>query len=198
VNHPYLPIGLKVTTIGLAVTGILLAVVPTLALSRHPVPVWAAFLLLGSPVALTVGAGLIPPPMSDDDTGPALYAAFAALPLAVVCLALLRRHRARRPGRTVAVWTALAVAAVPGTVPAVVVGGLLLMFVPNLVFDIDGSGYSFDGLSYVPGTATLLLPLAALAAMRIDGAAGPAQRRDPAPDPVPLTESARTPVAGRP
>ncbi|WP_212987991.1 hypothetical protein [Actinoplanes auranticolor] len=197
VNHPYLPIGLKVTTIGLAVTGILLAVVPALALSRRPVPTWAALLLLGSPVAVTVGAGLIPPPMSDDDTGAALYAAFAALPLAVVCLALLRRHRTRNRGRTAAVWTALAVAAVPGTVPAVVVGGLLLAFVPNLVFDIDGSGYSFDGLSYVPGTATLLLPLAALAAIRIDGAPGPAQPRDPAPGPVPRAESARTPVAGR-
>jgi hypothetical protein len=110
----------------------------------------------------------------------------------------LRRHRARGRGRTAALWAALAVAALPGTLLAFVVGGLLLAFVPNLVFDIDGSGYSFDGLSYVPGTATLLLPLAALAAARIDGAPGRARASDPAPvpDPVPPAPSARTPVAG--
>jgi hypothetical protein len=198
VNHPYLPLGLKVTTIGLAVAGILLAVVPALALSRRPVPAWAAVLLLGSPVVLTVAAGLIPPPLSDDDTGPAAYAAFLALPLAVGCLALLRRHRARGRGRTAALWAGLAVAALPGTLLAFVVGGLPLMFVPNLVFDIDGSGYSFDGLSFVPGTATLLLPLAALAAARIDGAPGPARPSGPppAPDPAPPARSTRTPVAG--
>jgi hypothetical protein len=71
----------------------------------------------------------------------------------------------------------------------VAVGGLLLTFVPNLVFDIDGSGYSFDGLSFVPGAATLMLPLAALAAARVDGAPGSAGRRglppDPGPDPDP-------------
>jgi hypothetical protein len=198
VNHPYLPIGLKVTTIGLAVAGILLAVVPALALSRRPVPTWAAVLLLGAPIVVTVGAGLIPPPLSDDDTGPAAYAAFIALPLAVGCLALLRRHRARGRGRTAALWAGLAVAALPGTLLAFLAGGLLLFFVPNLVFDIDGSGYSFDGLSYVPGTATLLLPLAALAAARIDGAPGPARPSNPppVPDPVPPVASARTPVAG--
>jgi hypothetical protein len=198
VNHPFLPVGLKVTTIGLAVTGLLLAVVPALALSRRPVPGWAAVLLLVAPVALTVTAGLIRPPMSEDDTGPATLAAFAGLPLAVACLALLRRHRERRRGRTVALWTALAVAAVPGTVLAFLAGGLLLMFVPNLVFDIDGSGYSFDGLSFVPGTATLLLPLAALAAARLDGGPGPDRQPGPAPapGPVPPAELTGSPVAG--
>ena len=186
VNHPFLPIGLKVTTIGLAVAGILLALVPTLALSRRPVPVWAAILLVVAPVAVTVGAGLVPPPMSEDDNGPAALAAFAGLPLAVVCLALLRRHRARGRGRTAAMWTALSVAAVPGTVLVVATGGLLLVFVPELVFDIDGGGYSFDGLSFVPGAATLMLPLAARAAARIDGAPGDARRSDPAPDPGPV------------
>jgi hypothetical protein len=53
VNHPFLPIGLTVTTIGLAVAGMLLAIVPTLALSRRPVPVWAAILLVVAPIALT-------------------------------------------------------------------------------------------------------------------------------------------------
>jgi hypothetical protein len=198
VNHPFLPVGLKVTTIGLAVAGLLLAVVPALALSRRPVPGWAAILLLVVPVALTVTAGLIPPPMSEDDTGPAALAAFAGLPLAVACLALLRRHRERRRGRTVALWTALAVAAAPGTVLAFLAGGILLMFVPNLVFDIDGSGYSFDGLSFVPGTATLLLPLAALAAARLDGGPDPDRQPGPAPapDPVPPAELTGTPVAG--
>ncbi|GAB1693581.1 hypothetical protein [Krasilnikovia sp. M28-CT-15] len=196
VNHPFLPIGLKVTTIGLAVAGMLLAIVPALALSRRPVPVWAAALLVVAPVVLTVWAGLTPPPLSEDDTGPGAFAALAALPLAVVCLALLRKHRARRPHRTVAVWAALAVAALPGTILIVAGGGLLLTFVPNLVFDIDGSGYSFDGLSFVPGAATLMLPLAALAAARIDGASGDARERGPSPDsgPVPTPESAGTSV----
>jgi hypothetical protein len=192
VNHPFLPAGLIVTTIGVAVAGLLLATVPALALSRRPVPLWAAVLLVATPVALTVGFGLIPPPLSDDDTGPAAFAAFLALPLAVGCLALLRRHRERRPGRTVAVWTALSVAALPGTVLMIAAGGLLLIFVPNLAFGIDGSGYSFDGLSFVPGAATLMLPLAALAAARIDGVSGPAGRADlpPDPDPVPAPGSA--------
>lgn len=186
VNHPFLPIGLTVTTIGLAVAGMLLAIVPTLALSRRPVPVWAAILLVVAPIALTVGAGLVPPPMSEDSSGPAAFAGFAGLPLAVVCLALLRRHPARGRGRTVAMWTALSVAAVPGTVLIVAVGGLLLSSVPELVFGIDGGGYSFDGLSFVPGAATLMLPLAALAAARIDGASGRAHRRGPLPDPGPI------------
>ena len=187
VNHPFLPIGLPVTTTALAVAGILLAVVPALALSRHRVPVWAATLLLVAPVALTVVTGLVlPAPMSEDD-GPAATAAFVALPLAVVCLALLRRHRVRRRGRTVVVWAALTVGAVPGNVVAYLGGGLLLLFVPNLVFAIDGSGYSFDGLSFVPGTATLLLPLAALAAGRLDGAPEPA--RDQLLRPTPHTTS---------
>jgi hypothetical protein len=192
VNHPFLPLGLKVTTIGVAAAGLLLAVVPALALSRRPVPRWAAVLLVVAPVALTVVTGLIPPPLSDDETGPATLAAFAGLPVAVVCLALLRRHRARQRGRTVAVWTALTVAAVPGTLVAFLAGGLLLVFVPNLVFDIDGSGYSFDGLSFVPGTATLLLPLAALAAARLDGTSS----RAPQPGPVAPPELTGTTVAG--
>lgn len=201
VNHPFLPLGLKVTTIGLAVAGILLAVIPALALSRRPVPAWAAALLLVAPVALAVVTGLIPPPRTEDEPTLTTVAAFAGPPLAIVCLALLRRHRARRRGRTVAVWTALTVAAIPGTMLAFLVGGLLLIFVPNLVFDIDGSGYSFDGLSFVPGTATLLLPLAALAAARIDGAPGPAARQPgpapaPAPDAVPPPELTGTPVTG--
>jgi hypothetical protein len=130
--------------------------------------------------------------MSDDDTGPAAVAAFAALPLAVVCLALLRGHRARRRGRTVAVWTALTVAALPVSVLTVAAGGLLLVFVPNLAFDIEGSGYSFDGLSFVPGAATLMLPLAALAAARIDGAPGGARRRALPPDPGPIRATHRS------
>ena len=55
------------------------------------------------------------------------------------------------------VWAALSVAAVPGTVLTFVVGGLLLAFVPELVFGIDGGGYAADGLSFVPGAATLML-----------------------------------------
>ena len=42
----------EVLPIGLAVAGMLLAVVPALALSRRPVPSWAAILLVVTPVAL--------------------------------------------------------------------------------------------------------------------------------------------------
>ncbi|GAA0223429.1 hypothetical protein [Cryptosporangium japonicum] len=198
VNHPFLPIGLKATTIVLAVAGVLLAAVPTIAFSRDPMPRWAAVLLVVAPVVLIVGTGLIRPPMSGDSIGPAALAAFAALPLAVVCLAVLRRDTRRRPGRELAVWTGLTVAAVPATVLTVAIGGLLLMFVPNLVFDIDGSGYSYDGLSVVPGAATLMLPVAGLVAARIDGASGEARRRalPPDVDPLPSPESAESPAAG--
>jgi hypothetical protein len=46
--------------------------------------------------------------------------------------------------------------------------------------------------------ATLMLPLAALAAARIDGATGKARRRGPAPDPgpIPAPESAGRSVLG--
>ncbi|MDT5031119.1 MAG: hypothetical protein QOC94_1290 [Actinoplanes sp.] len=198
VIHPFLPVGLTVTTIGLAVAGMLLAIVPTLALSRHPVPVWAAILLVVVPVALTVGLGLIPPPMTDDISGTSQYPGLLALPLAVVCLGLLRRHRSRRPGRTVAVWIALTLAAVPGGWLTGVVGGILLYFVPTLFFAIDGAGYGDGAFSFVPGVATLMLPLAALAAARIDGATGKARRRGPAPDPgpIPAPESAGRSVLG--
>jgi hypothetical protein len=182
VNHPFLPAGLIVTTAGLAVTGLLLAVVPALALSRYRVPRWAAVLLIAVPVAVTVGAALIPPPPSEESSGLAQIAAFAGAPAAVVCLALLRRHRPRRPGRAVAVWIALSIAAVPAAVLVAAAGALVLSFVPSLVFAIDGSGYSFDGLSFVPGAATLVLPFAALAAARLDGqAVPPVLTANPAP-----------------
>lgn len=103
VNHPFLPIGLSVTTSGLAVAGLLLAIVPALALRCRPVPAWAAKPLVVAPVAVIAGAGLVPPSILGGN-GPA-EAALAGLPFAVVCLALLRRHRPRRPGRTVVVWT---------------------------------------------------------------------------------------------
>ncbi|WP_067500206.1 hypothetical protein [Actinoplanes sp. TFC3] len=184
VNHPFLPPGLILTTTGLAVTGLLLAIVPALALGRHRVPGWAAVLLIAAPVALTVSAALMPAPLSEDTGGPAEIAAFAGAPTAVVCLALLRRHRPRHSRRTAAVWTALTIAAVPASILVTAAGALLLTFVPDLTFAIDGSGYSFDGLSFIPGAATLMLPLAAVAAARLDGAAPP-----------PAAEPARTHVA---
>jgi hypothetical protein len=155
VNHPFLPIGLSVTTSGLAVAGLLLAIVPALALRCRPVPAWAAKPLVVAPVAVIAGAGLVPSSMLGG-SGPA-EAALAGLPFAVVCLALLRRHRPRRPGRTVVVWATLTAAAVPGTVLVTFGGAILLGFVHDLVFAVDG-GYSSEVLSFVPGMAALMLP----------------------------------------
>lgn len=173
VNHPFLPIGLKVTTIGLAAAGLLLAAIPALAYRRGRVPTWAAAALIGLPVAVTVVAGAIPPALSEEDSGTAWIGVLVGLPLAVVCLALLRRHRPRARGRTVAVWTGLTVAAVPAGVVCGLIGVLGLTFVPETVFALEGGGYSFDGLSYVPGTALLVLPIAIMLAARVDGRVRP-------------------------
>jgi hypothetical protein len=169
VNHPFLPIGLKITTVGLAVAGLLLATIPALSYSRHRVPVWAAAALIVLPVAATVAGGAIPPPMTDYDNGTAWFGLLLGLPLVVVCLGLLRHHRHRAPGRTVAVWAVLAVLAAPATLVIGFIGMLGLMFVPEAVFMLEGGGYSFDGLSFVPGTAVLMLPIAVMLAANVEG-----------------------------
>ncbi|MFI5844644.1 hypothetical protein ACIA8K_33590 [Catenuloplanes sp. NPDC051500] len=178
VNHPFLPIGLKITTVGLAVAGLLLAVVPALSYSRHRVPIWAAVPLIALPVTVTLIGGAIPPALTEDDSGSAWLGLLLGLPVVVVCLALLRRHRHRGPGRTVALWTVLTVLALPATVAVAFIGMLGLTFVPETVFMLEGGGYSFDGLSFVPGTAVLMLPIAVLLAAGVDGrsTAAPAER----------------------
>jgi hypothetical protein len=192
VDYSSVPIGLAVTTIGLGVAGLLLAIVPTLALSRRPVPVLIAIPLVVALVALTIGTTLAPRPASDNELSYGDFAAFVSLPLAVVCLALLRRHRARRPGRTLAVWTALTVAALPAINLTVLGGMFLAILVPHFLFEIRASDYPDHGWSAVPGAATLILPLAALAAARLDGVSGAGRRPGPAPDPAPQRSPAPT------
>ncbi|MET3425481.1 hypothetical protein BJ973_004693 [Actinoplanes tereljensis] len=186
VNHPFLPAGLTLTTTGLAVLGVLLAAVPAVALSRRRVPVWAAVALVVVPVVVVVAAGLAPVPVDTEDTGYASFGALAGLPLAVLVVALLRRHRERRRGRTAAVWVLLVLAALPGTVLLLVASLFLGQIVPNLLFATEGRGYPADGLSIVPGAALLMAAVAALAAARLDGMPGRGHRPGPwpAPDPV--------------
>ncbi|WP_285473501.1 hypothetical protein [Actinoplanes sp. NBRC 101535] len=186
VNHPYLPAGLQITTTGLAVLGVLLAMVPAVVLSRYRLPVWAAITLIVLPVALVVAAGTYPVDTGSEDTGYGLWGALAGVPVAVVVLWLLRRHRSRRRGRTVAVWTALTLAGIPGVVVLFLAGLYLGAFAPNMLFIVEGSGYPADGLSIVPGAALLLLPLAAVAAARIDGR--PAVVAEPGPGWQPVTD----------
>jgi hypothetical protein len=186
VNHPFLPAGLTLTTTGLAVLGVLLAAIPAVALSRRPVPLGAAVLLVVLPAAVAAAAGLAPVRADSEDTGYASFGALAGLPLAVLVVALLRRHRARRRGRTVAVWALLVLAALPGTVVLLVAALFLAQVVPNLLFATEGLGYPADGLSIVPGAALLMAPIAVLASARLDGMPGRGRRPGPwpAPDPV--------------
>ncbi|MDR7276262.1 hypothetical protein [Catenuloplanes atrovinosus] len=169
INHPYLPLGLKVTTVGLAVAGVLLAAVPAVVYARRRVPVPAAIALIGLPVVVTVVAAAIPAGTEEHATGSGAAGAALGLPLAVVTMALMRRHRSRARGRTAALWAAFTVAALPAAVVILVIGTLLFSFVPTALFAIEGGGYSHDGLSSVPGVAALILPIAVALAVRVDG-----------------------------
>ncbi|GAA0583529.1 hypothetical protein GCM10010172_80570 [Paractinoplanes ferrugineus] len=178
VNHPYLPSGLRPTTVGLAVLGVLLAAVAAVAVRRHRLPGWVTALVIAVPAALVLAAGLLPVPADSEDSGSAVAGAFVGIPLAVVLVALLRRHRARPRGRTAALWVLLALAGLPGTVVLWLAGAFPGHIAPDLLFAVEGLGYPADGISLVPGAALLVTPIAALVAMRLDG--DPARSR-PAP-----------------
>ncbi|GGN17468.1 hypothetical protein GCM10010109_30210 [Actinoplanes campanulatus] len=178
-NHPFMPWGLPITTVGVAIGLTLLGTVTAAATSRHrPHPVLIVLLtglpvivLLAAGAGLRGGAGL-------EDLG--ALGIFAGLPLAVVVTALLRRHRPRRRGRTVALWSALTAGAVVATVPLLLAAAMMLAFVAELLFQIDGTSYPADGISVLPGALVLLLPMATVLAGKADGAVAEA----PAPQPV--------------
>ncbi len=168
VNHPYLPWGVTVTTTAMAVAGVILGVVPAATMGARRLSRPVAMLSIAVPV-LTVtvlgcflGAGF--------GDGTAMIGMYLGLPLAVVVIGALTRHRARRPGRTVAVWTALALAAVPGTLALWFVA-LFLSVAPETLFGLEGGGYPADGLSIVPGAMLVVLPLTVLLAHRRDHSA---------------------------
>ncbi|MEU4235832.1 hypothetical protein [Actinoplanes sp. NPDC026619] len=188
VNHPYLPVGLLVTTTGLSVLGVLLAAIPAVAVSRHHLARWVAVLLIALPAAVVAVAGSLPVPTGTEDTGYAIFGAFVGLPLAVVVIALLRRHRPRRRGRTAALWALLALAALPGTIVLWITSVFPAHIAPDLLFAIEGLGYPADGISALPGAALLMTPIAAIVATRLDGAGA---RRQPA------LRSAISPAPGR-
>ncbi|WP_433832700.1 hypothetical protein ACQP2E_16805 [Actinoplanes sp. CA-015351] len=186
VNHPFLPAGLLPVTTGLGLLGVLLAAVAAISLSRRRLAVWVRVLLVTVPSAIVVAAGLLPLDVTSEDTGDAQYGGFVGLPLAMVVVALLRRHRDRARGRTAVIWTLLVLAAVPGTVAVMLASIYFGMVAPELLFAIEGSGYPADGLSVVPGAVLLVAPFAVLVAARLDGGAEAGQRVEPAPvlDPV--------------
>ncbi|MEU8239073.1 hypothetical protein AB0C07_12565 [Actinoplanes missouriensis] len=162
VNHPFLPRGLVLTTTGLAVLGVLLAAIAAVALSRLRLPWWAALALLALPVAAVTVSGLLPVPVTSEETGDALYGAFAGMPLAVLTAALAGWHRGRSIPRTVG----MVVAGIPGTVVLWLAAVFFLSIAPNLLFSIEGTGYPADGVSLVPGAALLVVPIAVLVAAR--------------------------------
>jgi hypothetical protein len=135
------------------------------------------------PVAAVVGAGLAPVPTGSEDSGSAYLGAFVGLPLAVAVVALLRRHRVRRRGGTTALWVLLALAGLPGTIVLWMAGAFPGHIAPDLLFAIEGLGYPADGVSVVPGAALLVVPIAAIVSIRLDG--NPGRRREPAPMPSP-------------
>ncbi|MEU4689530.1 hypothetical protein [Actinoplanes sp. NPDC023714] len=169
VNHPFLPAGLRLTTTGLAVLGVLLAALAAVTLGRRRLPIAVAALIVVVPLAAVLVAGLAPVATDSEDNGPALWGAAAGLPLAVLTIALLRRHRPRPRGRTAALWTLLVVAAAPVTVALWLGSAFFLSMAPNLLFAIEGLGYPADGISVVPGAALLVTPLAAVVVARLDG-----------------------------
>jgi hypothetical protein len=188
-NHPYMPLGLPLTTALVAVCGVLLGTV-TAASSRRLRPA-AVAALIGVPVAVLAALG---PYLGNGDPGTvAMWGSLLGLPLAVVVAGVLRRHRARRRGLTTGIWVALTVVGAPMTVPVVFASFALLMVVPSLLFTIDGTSYPADGLSVVPGAMVLLIPAGLLVSYREGGAPKTAVTPDPGPLPEPRPGNAAEP-----
>ncbi|HWS36298.1 MAG TPA: hypothetical protein VN408_26630, partial [Actinoplanes sp.] len=182
-NHEFMPLGLPVTTVALAVGLALLGTVTAAATSLNPLHPVPAALLVVVPAALLAGFGVY---FGNGVEGLVSGSpVFLGLPLAVVITAVLRRHRTRRPGWTTAVWTLLALAAAPAGLAVLYAAVMPLSFVPNILFAIDGTSYPADGVSVIPGAALLLLPAAIWTAGRPGGAAPTVTRPVPGPDPLP-------------
>ncbi|SDT81323.1 hypothetical protein [Actinoplanes derwentensis] len=182
-NHEFMPLGLPVTTVGVAAGLVLLGMITAAATSpRRPHPLVIALLVV-VPIGLLVGLGVYFGNGASESFAGAGIA--LGLPLAVLVTALVRRHRPRRRGRTALLWSSLAVAAVPATIVLLYAAIMLLAFVPEILFKIDGTSYPADGLSVVPGAALLVLPAAVWLAGRPGGAptTAPGPQPDSGPEP---------------
>jgi hypothetical protein len=168
VNHPYLPVGVTVTTTAMAVAGVLLGVVPAATMGARRLSRPVATLSIALPTLTVAVLGFFLGAGFGD--GVAEAGMFVGLPLAVVVIGTLTHHRPRRRGRTVAVWTGLALAAVPGTL-VLWFAALLLTVAPETLFGLEGKGYPADGLSIIPGAVLVVLPLTVLLAHRREHAA---------------------------
>jgi hypothetical protein len=180
-NHPFMPLGLPVTTTGVAVAMVLLGTVTTAATSLYRLHPAVIALLTGLPVMILAGSGVYLGNGVGDQLS--LFGVMLSLPLAVLVTALLRRHRPRRRGRTAALWTLLTVVAAAAVIPFCLAAIMPLAFTAEILFTIDGTGYPADGLSVLPGAALLLLPAAFVLAGRADGA--PLGETPPEPGPLP-------------
>ncbi|GIE35638.1 hypothetical protein Ait01nite_086830 [Actinoplanes italicus] len=180
-NHPFMPLGLPVTTTGVAVVMVLLGTVTAVTTSRYRLHPVVIALLTVVPTVILAGLGAYLGNGVSDRTS--IYGVVLSLPLAVLVTAVLRRHRSRRRGRTTALWGMLTVVAVPSTIAFYLAAVMPLGFVAQILFTIDGTGYPADGLSVLPGAALLLLPAAFVLAGRAGGA--PVGEALPAPGPLP-------------
>ncbi|MFC4065275.1 hypothetical protein [Actinoplanes subglobosus] len=190
-NHPFMPLGLPLTTILVAAGTVLLGVVTAAATSVHRLRPAVTALLVTVPPAVTAGFGVFLGNGAGDQVS--IFGVFLSLPFAVTVAAVLRRHRARRRGRTAAIWTLLAVAGLPGALALFLAAIMPLSFAANLLFVVDGTGYPADGVSVLPGATLILLPAAIMLAARSGGAPNPLT--PPAPGPLP---DGPAPAAGAP
>jgi hypothetical protein len=161
VNHPFLPVGLALTTAGVTVLFVVLGTVTAIGVRRRPLPAAAAAALVGVPALVLAGLGAFLG--NGVDEGLAAMGVLLAVPLAVVLFAVMRRHRARRRALTAALWTGLTVLAAPLTIAFAYLAMMPGMFVPVFLFGLAGTGYPADGISLVPGALLVALPVAAWA-----------------------------------
>ncbi|AVT36838.1 hypothetical protein [Plantactinospora sp. BB1] len=199
VNHPFLPAGLPLVTAVLPVFLVVLAAFAVGAARHRPprplVPLAGALLpaaVLGG-FGTATGAGVEP--------GNTSIGVLLAVPLGVVVVALLRLHRPDR--RTVALWTGLTLAGLPGTVPLVIVSVVVSIFVSAPLFALAGTSYPADGVAVLPAAALLALvaggliaPLTVPHSGQPSPAAAPPSTAAPLPAGAPLP--AAVPAAGQP
>ncbi|MEQ4303323.1 hypothetical protein ABNF97_18375 [Plantactinospora sp. B6F1] len=160
VNHPFLPGGLPAVT---ALLPVLLVVVAAFAVgtARHR-PSAPIVLLAGAALPAMVLAAFGTATGAGIEPGKTSFGVLLAVPLVVVVVALLRRHRPNR--RTVVLWTGLTLAGLPASVPFVFVSVFVSIFLSAPLFALAGTSYPADGLAVLPGVALLALTAGGLIA----------------------------------
>ena len=158
VNHPFLPVLLPVATVAVAVLFVVLAGVAAQSARTIPLRPWAAVALPAVPAALLVALGLFIGNGIAEEI--ASVGVLLAVPLAMVVAVVVRG----RPRRRWLWWTGLALSIPAGPIGTLVL--VYLMFVPDLLFALAGTGYPADGLSVLPAAILVALPVAAALANR--------------------------------